>query len=209
MINFLNTPAHNKPIATVIFAHGAGAPMDSDWMSSIALLLSQNEITVQRFEFPYMVERRKTGKKRPPDRAHKLEECWLQADKEIKARPYFLMGKSMGARIASHIGNQTSASGYIALGYPFHAPGKTLSDRHFPLLSLKLPSLIVQGERDPLGNRITLKNLELSSHHDLLWLQDGDHSFQPRKSSGLTLDENLNLAVDHITSFIHAHLEYK
>ena len=47
---------------TVILAHGAGAPMDSEFMERLATLLAAATIRVVRFEFPYMAERRRTGK---------------------------------------------------------------------------------------------------------------------------------------------------
>ena len=34
------------------FAHGAGAPMDTDWMNTVAALLAATGIQVIRFEFP-------------------------------------------------------------------------------------------------------------------------------------------------------------
>lgn len=183
--------------------------MDSHWMNYVSEYLSQNEILVKRFEFPYMKTRRITGSRRPPDKALILEKCWNQAISEPHDGPLFLMGKSMGARIASHIGNDTPALGYIALGYPFHPSRKPLSDRHHPLLELKLPSVIFQGVRDALGNQFTLKNVKLKAHQQFIWITDGDHSFNPRKSSGLTLEDNLNEVCDNIICFIYHCLEAK
>ena len=52
--------------ATLILAHGAGAPMDSEFMKSMAQSLAARGIAVLRFEFAYMAARRLDGKKRPP-----------------------------------------------------------------------------------------------------------------------------------------------
>ena len=52
---------------TMVMAHGAGAPMDSPFMETIAKGLTQNNIHVMRFEFPYMERRRLDGRRRPPD----------------------------------------------------------------------------------------------------------------------------------------------
>lgn len=47
----------------LVLAHGAGAAMDSDFMNQMADLLMTEGVSVVRFEFPYMQERRETGKK--------------------------------------------------------------------------------------------------------------------------------------------------
>ena len=66
---------------TFVFAHGAGAGMDHEFMQSVAKGLALKEIRVIRFNFPYMIKRAEDGKKRPPDRAPKL----LQAYQEVIA----------------------------------------------------------------------------------------------------------------------------
>ena len=57
-----NRPAGSLS-ATLILAHGAGAPMDSPFMERIAELLAAQGIAVARFEFPYMAQRREDGRK--------------------------------------------------------------------------------------------------------------------------------------------------
>ena len=37
-----------------------------------------------------------------------------------------------------------------------------------------------------------------------VWLPDGDHSFKPRKLSGRTLEQNLDLAVEKLLAFLSA-----
>ena len=65
--NFLfNGPKKSK--YTVILAHGAGAPMDSEFLNAVAVGLGKKNLRVVRFEFSYMKVRRYSGKKRPPDR---------------------------------------------------------------------------------------------------------------------------------------------
>ena len=81
----------------VALAHGAGAPMDSDWMNAVAERFAAEGLGVVRFEFPYMSRRRREGKKGAPDRLPVLEETWLEVISEL-ARPERLVvgGKSMG-----------------------------------------------------------------------------------------------------------------
>ena len=53
--------------ATVLLAHGAGAPMDSPFMAAIADGLAEKGWRVVRFEFPYMARMRETGRRQGPD----------------------------------------------------------------------------------------------------------------------------------------------
>ena len=62
-------------ICTIALAHGAGAPMDNDFMTIVAEGLAEHGFRVVRFEFPYMALRRQTGKKRPPDREPVLRQA--------------------------------------------------------------------------------------------------------------------------------------
>jgi predicted alpha/beta-hydrolase family hydrolase len=186
----------SRPKFHLILAHGAGAPMDSDWMNDLCSELSRHGIKTYRFEFPYMQERRESGKKRPPNPARVLEECWLEALAQLKLEQFFIGGKSLGSRMASHIASQTEAKGLIAYGFPFYTPGKGLSDRHKAMLENKLPTLICQGERDPFGDFKALKKVKWPRTHKLEILPDGDHSLKPRKASGLTEADNLKIAAE-------------
>jgi len=88
--------------ASVLLAHGAGAPMDSPFMEQIAEGLSQRGWRVVRFEFPSMARRRLTGRQAAPDRLPVLLACFReQVARELHQRPLIIGGKSMGGRIAS------------------------------------------------------------------------------------------------------------
>ena len=188
--------------ATVILAHGAGAGMDTDFMDAFAVGLADRGLRVVRFEFPYMAERRQTGKRRPPDREPVLRQAWLDVIASIEAKTLFIGGKSMGGRIASLIADEADVAGLICLGYPFHPIGKPDQLRVEHLQAIKTPTLILQGERDPFGNAEQVRDYNLSSQVRLHWLPDGDHSFKPRASSGRMLDESWREAISVITSFV-------
>jgi predicted alpha/beta-hydrolase family hydrolase len=111
-------------------------------------------------------------------------------------------GKSMGGRIASLIADEAGVAGLICLGYPFHPVGKPNQLRVEHLRTIKTPTSIVQGERDPFGNREEVRGYELSSFIRLRWMKDGDHSFKPRKSSGRTEQQNWQAALDEIENFL-------
>ncbi|MEX0297623.1 MAG: alpha/beta fold hydrolase [Kordiimonas sp.] len=188
-------------LGTIVLAHGAGAGMDSLFMTSFGQGLAKRGLEVILFEFPYMQKRREDGKKRPPDRAPKLLAYYQDVLNEMKLSGSVVIGgKSMGGRIASMLlaENNKLASGLLLLGYPFAPPGKPEKLRvdHFP--EIENPTLIIQGERDTFGGQKLLNDIVLPDNFDIVWSRDGDHSFKPRKKSGLTEDENWNLAMDAI-----------
>ena len=151
----------DRPLdALFVFAHGAGAGHFHPFMTNYASALAARGITVVTFNFPYMEKRRKT-----PDRAPVLEDAFRRAiagavaHRHVKASKLFIGGKSMGGRIATHLGANLDAwpeapkpSGVIAFGYPLAPPrSKRTGDRVTHLKLLTVPTLIVQGTRDPFG----------------------------------------------------------
>jgi predicted alpha/beta-hydrolase family hydrolase len=197
----LRTPAPSAP--RLLLAHGAGAPMDSEFMDSLAERVSAAGIEVVRFEFDYMAKRREDGKRRGPDRAPKLVARFQEVlDIVGPANEVVIGGKSMGGRIASMIADQSGVAGVVCLGYPFHPPGKPERLRTAHLETLKTPALIVQGTRDRLGTTEEVGSYALSNSIEVAWLEDGDHSFKPRKKSGRTLEQNLEAGAGAVIEFI-------
>ncbi len=166
--------------ATIILTHGAGAGMDTDFMDAFAEGLAGHGFRVVRFEFPYMAERRQTGKPRPPDREPVLRQTWQDVIATVEAEMLFIGGKSMGGLIASLIADDAGVTGLIWLGCPFHPTGKPDRLRVEHLQTIKTPTIILQGERDSLGNAEEVRGYELSRQARMHWLPDGDHSFKPR-----------------------------
>lgn len=197
-------------IATLVLAHGAGAPMDSPFMGKIAGLLVAQGLTVVRFEFQYMAARR-TGPKKPP--APKAETIIPEYRAALAAAaikgPVFIGGKSMGGRIATYLLAELYAAGQIkggiCLGYPFHPTAKPENVRTAHLEALAAPLLIVQGERDPFGNRAEVATYRLGPGVEVCWLPDGDHDFGPRGASGHTRAQNLARAADAVGDFVRRH----
>ncbi len=183
--------------------------MDTQFMDFVAKNLANLGWSIVRFEFPYMAKRRLTGTKAPPDRLNILQDHFKSEVLELdRSRPIFIGGKSMGGRIASSLIDQLSKDsdvrGCICLGYPFHPVGRPLKRRIEHLQSLLTPTLIVQGDRDPMGNFNEVLHYPLSEAIQLTWIKDGDHSFKPRKSSGLTEAVNLSVATDAVNSFLNS-----
>ncbi|PTU03429.1 alpha/beta hydrolase [Pseudomonas sp. HMWF031] len=191
--------------ATLILAHGAGAPMDSDWMSDMAARLAAQGVNVLRFEFPYMAQRRVDGGKRPPNPAPKLLECWREVYAVVRrhvAGRLAIGGKSMGGRMASLLADEMEVDALVCLGYPFYAVGKPEKPRVEHLAELKTRTLIVQGERDALGNRETVEGYALSPSIELMWLAAGDHDLKPLKASGFSHEQHLAATASRVAEFL-------
>jgi predicted alpha/beta-hydrolase family hydrolase len=179
---------------TVVLAHGAGAPMDSPFMSTVARGLAARGMRVARFEFPYM-DARRTGGKRPPDREPVLRATWLAAIEELGGGARLVIGgKSLGGRIASMVADEAGARGLVCLGYPFHPPGQPERLRTAHLADLRTPALIVQGTRDPFGSPDDVAGYRLSPAIRIHWIQGGDHS--------LTKERQIDEAVATVAEFV-------
>jgi len=187
---------------TLILAHGAGAPMDSDFMAAFAQGLGEAGLRVARFEFPYMAARRRDGGKRPPDRQPLLLEAWHQTIAEVGSSPFAIGGKSLGGRMASLIAEESGAAALVCLGYPFHPPGKPERLRTAHLETLETPTLIVQGTRDALGSALDVSQYHLPPSIRFHWAEDGDHSLVPRKASGRTREQNWTDAIETTAEFL-------
>lgn len=196
--------------ATVLLAHGAGAPMDSPFMAAIAGGLAERGWRVVRFEFPYMARSRSSGRRHGPDRLPVLQEAFRQQVQLLTVatpeQPLFVGGKSMGGRVASLLVDELAASagvrGCLCLGYPFHPPGKQLQLRTEHLESQRTPTLILQGERDSFGRRDEVEAYSLSPQVQLGWIPSGDHSFKPTRSSGRSEQQNWATAVTLSDAFL-------
>jgi hypothetical protein len=188
--------------ALFVFAHGAGAGHFHPFMTNYASALAARGITVVTFNFPYMEKRRKT-----PDRAPVLEDAFRRAivgavaHRHVKASKLFIGGKSMGGRIATHLGanlqqwpEAPKPSGVIAFGYPLAPPrSNRTGDRVTHLKMLTVPTLIVQGTRDPFGGPDGIKEAIADAVPpppiEIMAVEGGDHSFAVLKSGGR--DQNL------------------
>ena len=198
----------DNPI-TFIFAHGAGAGMDHEFMQSVAKGLAFKGIRVIRFNFPYMIKRAEDGKRRPPDRAPKLLEAYQEIIEQVDADKLVIGGKSMGGRMASHLSELDKVAAMACLGFPFHPPGKPEKYKGEHLAELAKPCLILQGERDTFGKREEFEGFDLSDSIRVEFIPDGDHSFKPRKSSGYTEQQNIALTVEKLSAFIKEVLNEK
>jgi predicted alpha/beta-hydrolase family hydrolase len=135
------------PIATLLLGHGAGGGIDSADLESLATYLPRQGVSVVRMEQPWRV----AGKKIAP-RPEVLDECFVAAANRMRVRtPLVVGGRSAGARSAARTARELGASGYLALSFPLHPPGRPEKSRLDELQAVTVPTLVVQGERDPFG----------------------------------------------------------
>jgi len=180
-------------------------------MEAICTALADFGVTTTRFEFAYMAARREGGCRRPPPKAEKLIPEFLdvleatKADLKTKTK-IAIGGKSMGGRVASmiaqHCFTKGQTSALVCLGYPFHPQKKPTVLRTAHLKNLTCPALIVQGERDALGDLREVKAMELPSAIKIHWSPDGDHDLKPRVRSGHTQEGNIREAAKAIAGFL-------
>jgi len=190
--------------ATFIFAHGAGSPMDSPLITSIAKGLAEAGIRVIRFEFPYMRARREGGR-RPPDRQPILLSTWREVIESAgDRRRRFIGGHSMGGRMASMIADEMKVAGLCCISYPFHPPGDPTRLRTAHLEGLTTPALFIQGTRDPFGTPEEVAGYGLPSAIHVHWLPDGDHSLKSRRGSGRTTRQNISEAIGEMVRFVRS-----
>jgi predicted alpha/beta-hydrolase family hydrolase len=177
-------PAATAARALFVFAHGAGAGQRHAFMVGTARELSARAIDVATFDFPYIAAGRHV-----PDRAPVLEQAFRDAVAEARrwSRAGLLVigGKSMGGRIATHLGAQgvDGLAGIVVLGYPLHPPGKPDQPRIAHLPSITAPVLIVQGERDTFGTPSELEPVlkTMTAPVTLHVVAGGDHSLAVRR----------------------------
>ncbi len=136
--------------AGLLLTHGAGGGADHRLLVAVEEALA---IPVRRMEFPYRREGR-----RAPDRAPKLiaslldEVATFTAELGVASDQLVLGGRSMGGRMCSMaVAEGLAAAGLVLLSYPLHPPGKPerLRIEHFG--SIDVPTLMINGDRDPFG----------------------------------------------------------
>ncbi|KAM3209096.1 hypothetical protein ACQJBY_063652 [Aegilops geniculata] len=201
-------PSQRQPV--VVFAHGAGAPSSSDWMTHWKEMVKEalDAVEVVTFDYPYM----SGGKRRPPPKADKLVDHHLSvvnnAVAEHPGHPLVLMGKSMGSRVSCMVANSDdiSVSAVICLGYPLKGVKGALRDEI--LLKLMVPTMFVQGNKDGLCplDKLELTRNKMTCKNELHVVDGGDHSFKVsqkyQKSAGISQHDVELEAVKAIAEFV-------
>lgn len=142
--------AQGTPRGVLLLGHGAGGSVDApDLLAArdAALLIG---VTVARVTQPYRVAGRRGMPPHPT-----LEQPWLDVAAVLAARyptlPQIFGGRSAGARVACRTAETGEAVAVICLAYPVHPPGKPQVSRMDELNAVRVPVLVVQGDRDAFG----------------------------------------------------------
>ena len=187
----LDTPDEDAERSVLLFAHGAGAPMTSDFMGAVAEGLAGRGFPVLRFNYAYLELAARENRRRPPDRKPRLLETHRAALATLRERyperRLVLMGKSMGGRMSTYLAAEgEDCAGLTLFGYPLHPPGKPdkLRSEHFAAIAQ--PALFLQGTRDALCD-LDLLQQELEAFGGKATVEtfeDADHDFGVLKRTG-------------------------
>jgi uncharacterized protein len=183
-IIYASHPDHVRDSTCLIFAHGAGGPMYSPFITFFHKGLAERGYLTVKFNFPYMEARRKV-----PDKREILEAAYREVIETVRNGKYhpkrvFVGGKSMGGRIASQVvAAGEEVDGLFFLGYPLHRPGRQdmLRDEH--LYRIEKPMLFVSGTKDQFAKKELLDQVvaKLGPIAKIDWIEGGDHSFNTRQ----------------------------
>lgn len=142
-----------EPRAALVLGHGAGGGVGSrDLVTATEAALAEG-FSVAGVEQPYRVAGR-----RSPVPARQLDAAWTAvvgqlAAGELAGLPLVAGGRSMGARVACRTAAAVGAAGVLCLAFPLVPPRRSGApqSRLGELDAVEVPTLVVQGERDPFG----------------------------------------------------------
>ena len=187
-------PAEGDPAALLVLAHGAGAGQQHPFMVATARGLAARGFDVVTFDFPYMAQRR-GAPDRPPVLEQSFRDVIAAARRWSRAEPLFIGGKSMGGRMATHLGAERlpGLHGIVVLGYPLHPPGKAQQLRVAHLPAIEVPVLIVQGERDAFGTpgEFAPHLASMKAKVTLHVVERADHSLAVRGAKGAGVHDSI------------------
>lgn len=142
-------------LAGLVLGHGAGGGVDAPDLAAATAAALAERVSVALVEQPYRVAGR-----RSPAPARQLDAAWLAAvarlrERELRGLPLVVGGRSLGARVACRTADATEAIGVLCLAFPLQPPrrsGKGPAPSRLPELdAVAVPTLVVQGKRDPFG----------------------------------------------------------
>ena len=130
-----------------MLGHGAGGGVESPDLTGAAAAAREAGLTVALVEQPYRVAGR-----RSPAPANQLDAAWTSVIEQLAFDvPLIAGGRSSGARVACRTAAETGAAAVLCLAFPVHPPGRPEKSRLDELDAVTVPTLVVQGERDPFG----------------------------------------------------------
>jgi len=141
------------PRAGLVLGHGAGGGIGAGDIVAATDAALAEALSVALVEQPYRVAGR-----RSPAPAKQLEAAWTAVVEHLRANelaslPLVLGGRSLGARVACRTSKDLGAAAVLCLAFPLEPPrrSKPVQSRLPELDAVEVPTLVVQGERDPFG----------------------------------------------------------
>nr|WP_281894803.1 alpha/beta family hydrolase [Phytohabitans aurantiacus] len=155
-----------RAASLLVLGHGAGGGVDAPDLVALRDAAYAAGVTVARVTQPYRVAGR-----RAPAPAGQLDEAWIAVIKALRSRvPVIVGGRSSGARVACRTATAVGAVGILALAFPLHPPGRPERSRQDEL-DTGLPTLVLNGDRDPFGVPAARRGVEVrelpGERHDL------------------------------------------
>ncbi len=191
----LHVDRARRPVAALALGHGAGKGVEAPDLEVLADALPRQHISVFRIEQPWHVAGRKVAAA-----PGVLDIATVAVVNTIRVRsPIVLGGRSAGARVACRLAPRLGAVGCLALAFPLHPPGRPASSRLAELRSAGVPTLVIQGERDPFG----LPD-EFPDDLDLTPVPSADHSFRVPARGELTQEQALAVLVEAVVEWVTA-----
>jgi predicted alpha/beta-hydrolase family hydrolase len=144
-----------EPRAALVLGHGAGGGVHSKDLVAVVSVAHSLGLSVALVEQPYRVAGR-----RSPAPAHQLDTAWTAVIDHLVAGelhdlPLVVGGRSSGARVACRTAEAVGAVGVLCLAFPLQPPrrsgAKPAQSRLAELDAVTVPTLVVQGSRDPFG----------------------------------------------------------
>lgn len=130
----------------LVLTHAFGGTLGTPSLVHLADACAQRGIETIRFNLP-MAE---AGRRRPDPQA-KVEAAWRAVADQARdgCDRLVIGGRSYGGRIASHVATEPGVcDGLVLLGYPLQPPDRPGQLRVQHLVSIAVPVLVVQGDRD-------------------------------------------------------------
>jgi predicted alpha/beta-hydrolase family hydrolase len=164
----------DEPIGALLLGHGAAGGVTAPDLEAVTDVACSEGFSVALVEQPYVVAGR-----RSPAPAQRLDAAWKAVVEhlrggELRGLPLIVGGRSAGARVACRTAADSGAVAVLCLAFPLHAPGRsatpTTKTRQPELDAVQVPTLVVQGDRDPFGNPAaspTRKVVTVPGNHSL------------------------------------------
>jgi predicted alpha/beta-hydrolase family hydrolase len=131
----------------LVLGHGASGGVHAPDLTRVRDAALAARVRVALVTQPYRV----AGRRAPAPAPH-LDEAWIAVVRAITVPgvPLICGGRSSGARVACRTATEVGAAGVLALAFPLHPPGRPDRSRAGEL-STSVPTLVVNGDRDPFG----------------------------------------------------------